>query len=236
EPIIQLSGTRDNSVHLVPLLHSSLDQPDAPGWPVITPLKVQLLKCEKCSLEFCSPINYKRHARIHRRSWKVDKEYGNLRTPLAEFWDKCSIEERKQVVSFDDIMLKKTPGSSVIDALDAALLEAGIWGFPYVYIKAGSKLLGVIRSSPSISSRDLFGILDDASEGTFLFTGAAECVQNFIFDGDAFNSLEWRNLIASTCFLFELQLVKAWVADKDAEALRCQKLLVEEEEAERNKR
>lgn len=25
--------------------------------------------------------------------------------------------------------------------------------------------------------------------------------------------------------------VKAWVADKDAEALRCQKLLVEEEEA-----
>jgi len=25
--------------------------------------------------------------------------------------------------------------------------------------------------------------------------------------------------------------VKAWLADKDAEALRCQKLLVEEEEA-----
>lgn len=31
-------------------------------------------------------------------------------------------------------------------------------------------------------------------------------------------------------FLF-LYKVKAWLADKDAEALRCQKLLVEEEEA-----
>lgn len=29
--------------------------------------------------------------------------------------------------------------------------------------------------------------------------------------------------------------VKAWVADKDAEALRCQKLLVEEEEAAQKK-
>lgn len=32
-------------------------------------------------------------------------------------------------------------------------------------------------------------------------------------------------------FLFFSVQVKAWIAEKDAEALRCQKLLVEEEEA-----
>nr|GFB52730.1 zinc finger, C2H2 [Tanacetum cinerariifolium] len=42
---------------------------------------------------------------------------------------------------------------------------------------------------------------------------------------------ELRNLFACASFLVEQKLVKAWLADKDAEALRCQKLLVEEEEA-----
>lgn len=34
-----------------------------------------------------------------------------------------------------------------------------------------------------------------------------------------------------TKLVFKCAQVKAWLADKDAEALRCQKLLVEEEEA-----
>ena len=48
---------------------------DLPGWPLLTPLKVQLQKCEKCSREFCSPINYRRHIRVHRRSLNVDKVF-----------------------------------------------------------------------------------------------------------------------------------------------------------------
>ncbi|EPS64917.1 hypothetical protein M569_09863, partial [Genlisea aurea] len=238
ESLIQFSGTRDNHVQWIQLLNALDHQPDLPGWPLITPIKVQMLKCQKCSLEFSSPINYRRHVRIHRRSWKVNKEFHNLRGLLAEFWDKCSLEERKQVISFDDVVLKRTPGSSIINALASMLTEPGIWAFPQVYMKAGSKLMDIIQSSipiTSIVSQDLFSILDDASEGTFLCGGAAEFVQNYIFDGEAANSLELKNLVASTCFLFELQLVKAWVADKDAEALRCEKLLVEEEEAARKR-
>ncbi|KAG0449175.1 hypothetical protein HPP92_027487 [Vanilla planifolia] len=49
-------------------------------------------------------------------------------------------------------------------------------------------------------------------------------------DGNV-NSLsgdEAKELMSLKCVNLE---VKAWLADKDAEALRCQKLLVEEEEA-----
>lgn len=46
---------------------------DLPGWPLLTPLKVQMHKCEKCSLEFCSPVNYRRHTRLHRRALNFDK-------------------------------------------------------------------------------------------------------------------------------------------------------------------
>lgn len=46
---------------------------DLPGWPLLSPLKVQMQKCEKCSKEFCSPINYRRHIRVHRRTLNIDK-------------------------------------------------------------------------------------------------------------------------------------------------------------------
>lgn len=34
-----------------------------------------MLKCEKCSREFCSTINYRRHIRVHRRSLNIDKVF-----------------------------------------------------------------------------------------------------------------------------------------------------------------
>lgn len=46
---------------------------DFPGWPLSLPSKVQIKKCEKCSREFCSTVNYRRHIRIHRRSLNIDK-------------------------------------------------------------------------------------------------------------------------------------------------------------------
>lgn len=58
---------------------------DLPGWPLLTPLKVQLQKCEKCSREFCSPINYRRHIRVHRRSLNVDKVFLLLVTSFLYF-------------------------------------------------------------------------------------------------------------------------------------------------------
>ncbi|KAK4384972.1 hypothetical protein Sango_2621200 [Sesamum angolense] len=230
-----------------------------PGWPLMTPLKVQMQKCEKCSREFCSPINYRRHIRVHRRSLNVDKESHKNRDLLAAFWDKLSLEQVKDVVSFDDVMLKsepiqyggmemillvyragsmvssqEIPGSSLARALASSLRKPGVWTLPQAYVKAGSALLDIIQAKPSrlpISSQELFSILDDASERTFLCAGTADSVQKYILMEKPKNSLELKNLVASTSFLFEQQLVKAWVADKDAEALRCQKLLVEEEEA-----
>ncbi|XP_020548921.1 uncharacterized protein LOC105160463 isoform X2 [Sesamum indicum] len=234
EPLLPFSRTADNPVQWIQLLHA-LDQPDLPGWPLMTPLKVQMQKCEKCSREFCSPINYRRHIRVHRRSLNVDKESHKNRDLLAAFWDKLSLEQAKDVVSFDDVMLKEIPGSSLARALASSLRKPGVWTLPQAYVKAGSTLLDIIQAKSSrlpISSQELFSILDDASERTFLCAGTTETVQKYIFDGEtAKNSLELKNLVASTSFLFEQQLVKAWVADKDAEALRCQKLLVEEEEA-----
>ncbi|KAK4431477.1 hypothetical protein Salat_0909800 [Sesamum alatum] len=233
EPLLPFSRTADSPVQWIQLLHA-LDQPD-PGWPLLTPLKVQMQKCEKCSREFCSPINYRRHIRVHRRSLNVDKESHKNRDLLAAFWDKLSLEQAKDVVSFDDVMLKEIPGSSLVRALASSLRKPGVWSLPQAYVKAGSTLLDIIQAKPSrlpISSQELFSILDDACERTFLCAGTADSLQKYIFDGEtAKNSLELKNLVASTSFLFEQQLVKAWVADKDAEALRCQKLLVEEEEA-----
>jgi len=46
---------------------------DLPGWPLLSPPKVQLQKCDKCSLEFCSTISYRRHTRVHRRSLNIIK-------------------------------------------------------------------------------------------------------------------------------------------------------------------
>ncbi|KAK6117624.1 hypothetical protein DH2020_048639 [Rehmannia glutinosa] len=253
--------TADNPVQWIQWLHA-LDQPDLPGWALTTPVKVQMQKCEKCSREFCSSINYRRHVRVHR-SLNINKESQRSRDLLAVFWDKLSLEEAKEVVSFNDVMLKvktevscgsalaysartifnffthrtnmEIPGSSVIRALASSLHKPGVWTLPQDYLKAGSALLDILQAKASriqISSQELFSILDEASERTFLCAGTAESVKKYLFDGEAArNSLELKNLVAITSFLFEQQLVKAWVADKEADALRCQKLLVEEEEA-----
>ncbi|CAH9069874.1 unnamed protein product [Cuscuta europaea] len=199
QPVLTFSRLDDNPVQWVQLIHGY--QPDIPGWPLLTTWKTQMQKCEKCSREFCSPVNYRRHIRLHRRSLNFDKDSRKLRGLLGAFWDKLTSEEVKEVVSLNDISLK-----DIIQAKPCTL---------------------------PASSNELFSILDDASEKTFLCAGTAETVQKYVFDGNAAKfGLELKNLIACTCFLFEQKLMKAWLADKDAEALRCQKLLVEEEEAD----
>ncbi|KAI8007409.1 hypothetical protein LOK49_LG07G00376 [Camellia lanceoleosa] len=193
EPPLSFSRTGDNPVQWIQLLHA-LDQQDLPGWPLLSPLKIQMQKCEKCSREFCSPINYRRHSRVHR-SLNVNKESDKYRDLLGAFWDKLSLDEVKEIVSLKDVTLEEVPGSSVIQALTSFIRKPGFCALPQLYVKAGSALL-------------------------------------VCFDGEAGKiGLEMKNLVACTSFLIEQKLVRAWFADKDAEALRCQKLLVEEEEA-----
>ena len=73
-----------------------------------------------------------------------------------------------------------------------------------------NSLQDIVQASPSrfpISSQELFSILDDASERTFL-CGAAVSMQKYIFDGEAGKiGLETKNLVACTCFLLEQKLV-----------------------------
>ncbi|XP_009758252.1 uncharacterized protein LOC107781378 isoform X2 [Nicotiana tabacum] len=196
-------------------------------------------KCEKCSREFFSPINHRRHILVHRRSLNLDKESHKYRDLLAAFWDKLSVDEVKEVVSLQDISLKEIAGSSLVHALATALGKPGFWTLPRGYVRAGSKLLEVIQAKtfrPPVTSQELFSILEDATERTFLCAGTADSVQKYVFDGEASKiGFDAKNLVACTSFLFEQKLVKAWVAEKDAEALRCQKLLFEEEEAAQKK-
>ncbi|XP_010935860.1 uncharacterized protein [Elaeis guineensis] len=206
-----------------------------PGWPLLSPSKVPLLKCDKCSREFCSPINHRRHVRVHRRSLNIDKDSSKNREFLAAFWDKLCPEEAKEITSFADMAIEEVAGSSIIKALSSWIRKPGFSSLPQIYVKAGFTLLDIVQSKPSrfpMSSKELFNVLDDASENTFLCAGTAVSLQKFVFDGEAGKiAMEMKNLVACISFLLEQKLVKAWFADKDAEALRCQKLLVEEEEA-----
>nr|GMC58304.1 Serine/arginine repetitive matrix protein [Ipomoea batatas] len=185
------------------LLISCAFHADLPYWPMVTPVK-------------------------------ESRKYRDL---LGAFWNKLSLEEVKEVASLDDISLKEIPGTLLVKTLTESLQtsSAWMWSLPTVYMKAGATLMDIIEAKPSrlpISSQELFSVLDDASEGTFLCAGTADSMQKYLFDDEVIKvCLELRNLAACICFAFEQKLVKAWIADKEAEALRCQKLLVEEEEA-----
>ncbi|KAL5069847.1 hypothetical protein RYX36_020734 [Vicia faba] len=234
ESFLSYPRAGDRPAQWIQLFHALEQQQEIPGWPVFSPAKVQILKCDKCTKEFCSPINYRRHKRVHHRLKKLDKDSKKNRDLLQAYWDKLSVEEAKEVVSFKNVMLEEVPGSSVIQALSTLRTQQGFYSFPHGYLRAGFALLDIVQSRPSsfpISSQKLFDILDDSSEKTFL-CGTAVSMQRHVFDGEAGKiGLEPKNLVACTSFLLEQKLVKAWLADKDAEALRCQKLLVEEEEA-----
>ncbi|KAF5771374.1 putative transcription factor C2H2 family [Helianthus annuus] len=234
EPLFSFSRTGDSPTQWIQLLHT-FDQPDLPGWPLLAPMKVQLQKCDKCSREFCSTINYRRHIRVHRRSMNFHKEPQKYRDLLGAFWDKLNDDEAKDIMSFKDVTLEEVPGSSIVKNIAANLRKPIFLSLPQVYVKAGSALVDIIQGRSSmlrVSSQELFSVLDDASERTFLCAGTAESLKKYVFDGEAGKiGLEMKNLIACTSFLVEQKLVKAWLADKDAEALKCQKLLVEEEEA-----
>ncbi|XP_058083878.1 uncharacterized protein LOC131231639 isoform X2 [Magnolia sinica] len=207
-----------------------------PGWPLLSPPKVQ--KCDKCFREFCSSINYKRHICVHRQSLNINEDSLKNRDSLGAFWDKLSLDEAREIVSFKSVKLEEVAGSSIIRALMSFIRRPGSCSVPQIYVKAGAALLDVVQASPSrfpISSKELFSILDDASEKTFLCAGTDASIQNFVFDEAGKIGLETKNLIACTSFLVEQKLVKAWLADKDEEILRLKKLLMAEKEAARKR-
>ncbi|KAF8040574.1 hypothetical protein BT93_B2720 [Corymbia citriodora subsp. variegata] len=236
EPLLSLprSGDNPNPVQWIQLLHA-LDHQDLPGWPLLSPLKIPMQKCDKCSREFFSFINYRRHIRVHHWLRKLDKDSSKNRDLLGAFWDKLSVEEAKEIISLKNSTMEDVPGATVIKHLSSLMIrKPGFPVMPQFCLKAGSSLLDIVQPRSlrfPLPSQELFAILDDASEKTFL-SGPTLLMQRYIFDKEVGKiCLEPKNLVASMCFMLEQKLVEAWLADKDAEALRFQKLLVEEEEA-----
>ncbi|WVZ63209.1 hypothetical protein U9M48_012858 [Paspalum notatum var. saurae] len=207
-----------------------------PGWPLFSPPKMQLDKCTKCSREFCSSINFRRHTRVHRRTLKIDKDFPKNRDHLAAFWNKLTVDDARTILSLSDVVVEGVSGSSILAALSSWMCKPGYTSLPMAYARAGSELLDLIQTKASVqlpvSSNELFCVLDEASEKTFLCTNTAACIQKFLFDGEAEKiATELKNVVACASYMLEQKLVEAWSDDKAAEALRCQKLLVEEEEA-----
>ncbi|XP_076945405.1 uncharacterized protein LOC143616472 [Bidens hawaiensis] len=140
EPIFTLSRTGDSHTQWIQLLHT-FDQNDLPGWSLLTPMKVQMLKCDKCAREFCSTINYRRHIRVHRRSMNFHKEPQKHMDILGAFWDKLDDDKAKEIMSFKDVNLEEVPGSSIVKSLAANLRKSIFLSLPQVYMKAGSTLV-----------------------------------------------------------------------------------------------
>lgn len=207
-----------------------------PGWPLFSPPKVQLDKCTKCSREFCSAINFRRHTRVHRRSLKIDRDFPKNRDLLAAFWNKLTVDDASKILSLTGVVIEGVTGSSILTALSSWMCKPGYASLPVAYARAGSELLDLIQAKPSmhlpVSSDELFSLLDEASEKTFLCTNTAACIQKFLFDGEVEKiATELKNVVSCASYMLEQKLLEAWCADKTAEALRCQKLLEDEEEA-----
>uniref|UniRef100_A0A453GZF8 C2H2-type domain-containing protein n=1 Tax=Aegilops tauschii subsp. strangulata TaxID=200361 RepID=A0A453GZF8_AEGTS len=208
-----------------------------PGWPLFSPPKMQLTKCAKCPREFCSSVALRRHTRVHRRALKIDKDFPKNRDHLAAFWDKLTVDQAQAILSLEGVAIEETSALFILTSLSSWMCKPGYASLPLPYARAGNELLDLIQTAASrlpISSNELFIMLDEASENTFLCTNAADaaCVQKFLFDGEVDKvATELKNVVACTSYILEQKLVEAWSADKAAEALRCQKLLVEEEDA-----
>ncbi|CAM6104441.1 unnamed protein product [Calypogeia fissa] len=235
-----ISGLRTGAQHslkvppgVVAFTQSTSKGSDLQGW--LSPSKT---KCEKCAREFCSTLNYRRHVRVHRRSLNPEKEdLSKERSKVAAFWDKLNPEEANNILHCDNMEIEDLSGQAALEALQIFINQPGLPSLPQGILKAGALLLDIVRGYVPLSSERLLAILDDASEKTFLCGGTSVALQRFIFNGEAGKvGLEERNLVATMGFHIELNLVKAWMADKEAEALRCQQALFKEEEAAQQKR
>uniref|UniRef100_A0ACD5Y2V6 Uncharacterized protein n=1 Tax=Avena sativa TaxID=4498 RepID=A0ACD5Y2V6_AVESA len=208
-----------------------------PGWPLFSPPKMQLSKCTKCPREFCSSIALRRHTRVHRRALKIEKDFVKNRDYIAAFWDKLTVDQAQTVLSLEDVVIEDIKCLPILTALASWMCKPGYASLPLAYARAGNELLDLIQTAASrlpISSNELFSMLDEASENTFLCTNTADaaCIQKYLFDGEVDKvGTELKNVVACTSYMLEQKLVEAWSADKATEALRCQKLLVAEEEA-----
>ncbi|KAL3680243.1 hypothetical protein R1sor_023199 [Riccia sorocarpa] len=213
---------------------------DLPGWPLLSPSKIALTKCDKCSREFCSSLNYRRHVRVHRKSLTEKKDLTKERSKVAEFWDKLTPEQASVIVNYENMEIEDLSGTVLLKALAGYIQQPGMPLVAQGLVKAGSALIDIVQNKSTVyplPSERLLSILDEASEKTFLSGGTSVAYQRFVFNGDAGKvGLEERNLVACMGFHVELRLVKAWMADKEAEALRNQQALFKEEEAAEQKR
>eukprot|EP00850_Spirogloea_muscicola_P014708 SM000107S14074 [mRNA] locus=s107:453402:457293:+ [translate_table: standard] len=133
-------------------------------------------------------------------------------------------------------------GAALVEVVDAGWAGAGS-GAASIQEEGGTK--GAAkgwqqwRSGSMLDAGGLLAALDCASEGTFLQCGtAAQALQRGIFAGPPGTppfGMDERNVVATLAFFLEHRLVQVWMGAREAEALRRQEALVEEEEAAQKK-
>ncbi|CAI6008463.1 unnamed protein product, partial [Closterium sp. NIES-65] len=222
--------------------------------------------CDKCSLRFFSPLNHRRHIRVHRKMLRTDKvDLRGIRGDLALFLNKLGMPAVLDHISLQALSVE---GIQLVDRLSSLVDNHR---FPFVspiapplppYLKLGPDLVAVVLNKQLLSEEDLFAMLDAASESTFLHGGTSPAVHRFVFQPTATPSsssgggggggvggagggssgrirvmrLHDKDLVAALAFLLEQKLVDAYMAAREAAALKQQHLLVEEEAAAMHKR
>eukprot|EP00850_Spirogloea_muscicola_P016410 SM000133S26776 [mRNA] locus=s133:3946:8536:- [translate_table: standard] len=133
-------------------------------------------------------------------------------------------------------------GAALVEVVDAGWAGAGSGAASIQEeggIKGAAKGWQQWRSGSMLDAGGLLAALDCASEGTFLQCGtAAQALQRGIFAGPPgapLFGLDERNVVATLAFFLEHRLVQVWMGAREAEALRRQEALVEEEEAAQKK-
>ncbi|KAG0447176.1 hypothetical protein HPP92_028444 [Vanilla planifolia] len=99
-------------------------------------------------------------------------------TSWANFWDKLSVMQKSGVLK--GVNLEELSGSSVIKALTTWKRRPAILTFCHICMSGWTDYWTLFKHllRISVTPHELFSVLDDASENTFLCAGTALSVQN----------------------------------------------------------
>jgi len=100
----------------------------------------------------------------------------------------------------------------LVRSLNYLFLTNGVHLEPSI-ICSFSSLQDLIQTKASmhlpVSSDELFSLLDEASEKTFLCTNTAACIQKFLFDGEVDKiATELKNVVSCVSYMLEQKLVR----------------------------
>ncbi|CAI7797035.1 unnamed protein product [Closterium sp. NIES-54] len=181
--------------------------------------------CDKCSLRFFSPLNHRRHIRVHRKMLRTEKvDLRGIRGDLALFLNKRPANVPTWIPDSHSSKLPLRLSPSLLAHRPLPLLSP-----PFPHFSQA-----VVLNKQLLSEEDLFAMLDAASENTFLHGGTSPAVHRFVFQPTATASssggggggvggagggssgrikvmrLHDKDLVAALAFLLEQKLVSVY--------------------------